>query len=353
MQRNIFISYSREDAATVHQLADALTAGGHQVFFDQQVSGGQSWWHTLLDRIAGCDAFVPVLSARYLESVPCKEEARYAGALGRPFVPVNIEEISPALVDPRVAEAQWVAFRPGDPQSLLSLMRAFTVMSAAPPLPNPMPPQPAVPISYLTDLQEQVTGPVELTRDQQVALVARLRDRLGGPDDKDVRLLLSKLRGRPDLNVRVAEDIDALGVPRPLAPPTATGFAQPAPSAPRPAAPQPASQMPAPPTAPPIAPPIAPQTWGGPVGGGMPGSLAKPPNYLPWAIAATVLCCLPGGIVSIVYANQVDKFWAAGNVAGAQTASRNARTWLIISAVAGVVLGMVLVAASSGSNSNF
>lgn len=353
MQRNIFISYSREDAATVHQLADALVAGGHQVFFDQQVSGGQSWWLTLLDRIAGCDAFVPVLSASYLESVPCKEEARYAGALGRPFVPVNIEEVSPALVDPRVAEAQWVTFRPSDTQSLLSLMRAFTVMGAAPPLPNPMPPQPAVPISYLTDLQEQVTGPVELTRDQQVALVARLRDRLGGPDDKDVRLLLSRLRARPDLNVRVAEDIDALGVPRPLAPPTATGFAQPAPAAARPASPQPAVHpgvhMPAPPTAPPVAPPA----WGGQFLGGMPGGMTKPPNYLGWAIAATLLCCLPGGIVSIVYANQVDKFWAAGDVAGAQTASKNARTWLVISAVVGALVWLVVVASSAGSGSDF
>jgi hypothetical protein len=212
-----------------------------------------------------------------------------------------------------------------------------------------MPPPPAVPISYLTDLQEQVTGPVELTRDQQVALVARLRDRLGGPDDKDVRLLLSRLRARPDLNVRVAEDIDALGVPRPLAPPTATGFAQPAPTAARPAAPQPAAQMPAPPTAPPATPPA----WGGPYGGGMPAGLAKPSNYLGWAIAATVLCCLPGGIVSIVYANQVDKFWAAGNVAAAQTASKNARTWLIISAVAGAVVIMAILASSAGSGSQF
>lgn len=350
MQRKIFISYSRQDAAAVQQLADALTEGGHQVFLDQQLSGGQSWWNTLLDRIQTCDAFVPVVSTNYLESVPCKEEARYAGALGRPFVPVNIEEVSPALVDPRVAEAHWVAFRPSDTQSLLSLMRAFTVMAAAPDLPNPLPPRPPVPISYLTDLQERVTGAVELTRDQQVALVARLRDRLGGPDDKDVRQLLSKLRARPDLNVRVAEDIDALGVPRQLAPPTATGFAQPTPAAqyaPAPAAPQPAAHSGAHVPSPPAAPP---PMWQGAVG--MPAGMAKPPSYFGWSIVAMLLC-LPSGIVSIVYANQVDKFWAAGNVAGAQTASKNARTWMIISIALGFILLMMVAASASGSGSDF
>ncbi len=34
----------------------------------------------------------------------------------------------------------------------------------------------------------------------------------------------------------------------------------------------------------------------------------KPDNFLVWAILSTVLCCLPLGIVAIVYANKVDNF---------------------------------------------
>ena len=48
------------------------------------------------------------------------------------------------------------------------------------------------------------------------------------------------------------------------------------------------------------------------------------PNHLVWAILSTLFCCLPLGIVSIVFAAQVDGKRAAGDLAGAQEASRKA-----------------------------
>jgi hypothetical protein len=54
-----------------------------------------------------------------------------------------------------------------------------------------------------------------------------------------------------------------------------------------------------------------------------------------WAILSTIFCCLPAGIVSIVYAAQVNSKHAAGDVAGAQESSRRARTWAIVSAAVG------------------
>ena len=41
------------------------------------------------------------------------------------------------------------------------------------------------------------------------------------------------------------------------------------------------------------------------------------PNHLVWAILSTLFCCLPLGIVSIVFAAQVNGKLAAGDVAGA------------------------------------
>lgn len=58
---------------------------------------------------------------------------------------------------------------------------------------------------------------------------------------------------------------------------------------------------------------------------------ANIPNYLVFAILSTVLCCLPTGIVSIVYAAQVNTKVAAGDVAGAMQASNNAKMWAWIS----------------------
>lgn len=47
----------------------------------------------------------------------------------------------------------------------------------------------------------------------------------------------------------------------------------------------------------------------------------KPDNCLVWAILTTVLCCLPFGIVSIVYASKVDSEWALGHYDEAEDAA--------------------------------
>ncbi len=51
------------------------------------------------------------------------------------------------------------------------------------------------------------------------------------------------------------------------------------------------------------------------------------PSYLPQAILVTIFCCLPFGIVSIVYAAQVNGKVAAGDIAGARDVSEKAKTW--------------------------
>ena len=60
-------------------------------------------------------------------------------------------------------------------------------------------------------------------------------------------------------------------------------------------------------------------------------------NYLWQSIVVTILCCLPLGIVGIVFATRVDTMLANGDIAGAQTASKSAKTWTIASLVVGLV----------------
>ncbi len=94
------------------------------------------------------------------------------------------------------------------------------------------------------------------------------------------------------------------------------------------------------------APPNTPQYGYG--GGGPQGS--PPPNHLVWAILSTLFCCLPLGIVSIVFAAQVNSKWTSGDVAGAQEASAKARKFALWSTIAGViflVLYIVLFAAGA------
>jgi hypothetical protein len=64
-------------------------------------------------------------------------------------------------------------------------------------------------------------------------------------------------------------------------------------------------------------------------------------NYLVFAILATVFCCLPAGIPAIVYAAQVNGKLQAGDLAGAQAASNNAKMWCLISL--GLGLGIIVL----------
>ena len=61
-------------------------------------------------------------------------------------------------------------------------------------------------------------------------------------------------------------------------------------------------------------------------------------NYLVWAILATVFCCMPFGVVAIVYAAQVDGKLAAGDYIGAVTCSQSAELWTKVSFYTGLCI---------------
>lgn len=75
------------------------------------------------------------------------------------------------------------------------------------------------------------------------------------------------------------------------------------------------------------------------------------PNYLVWSILITIaslcLCCIVGtipGIVAIVFSSQVNSKLAAGDQAGAEQASRNAKLWCWITTglcIVGLLLNVV------------
>lgn len=64
----------------------------------------------------------------------------------------------------------------------------------------------------------------------------------------------------------------------------------------------------------------------------------KPDNNMLWAILSTVFCCLPLGIVSIVYASKVNGLYTAGNYDEAQAAADKAKNWAMYSAIGGVIV---------------
>lgn len=69
----------------------------------------------------------------------------------------------------------------------------------------------------------------------------------------------------------------------------------------------------------------------------------KPKNYLVLAILSTILCCLPFGIVSIVYAAKVDNYWNAGDYFQAEAASRKAKGWMLAAVITSLVIGILYI----------
>ena len=69
------------------------------------------------------------------------------------------------------------------------------------------------------------------------------------------------------------------------------------------------------------------------------------PNYLAQAILVTLFCCLPFGIVAIVYAAQVNSKVALGDYAGAMETSNKAKTWCWVSFGVGLGIAAIYVLA--------
>ena len=77
-----------------------------------------------------------------------------------------------------------------------------------------------------------------------------------------------------------------------------------------------------------------------------PPSGEKVPDYLVFAILATILCCLPLGIPAIVYAVQAQRLAGEGRTQEALSKSKTAATWCWVALGAGLLSVVVTVVLS-------
>jgi hypothetical protein len=207
----VFVSYSRENKELATALAKDIHELGHNAWLDQELSGGQAWWSEILSRVRRCDVFVVVLTPELLRSVACTREYGYAAALSRPILPVLAAgDVAVNLLPPQLARIQFVDYRQQNDRAVaLRLARALSVLPCGTALPEPLPPEPAVPMSYLGGLNEQISGSGSLSYDQQSSLVLDLKRGLRDPETaRDALELLVHLRRRRDLFAALAADID-------------------------------------------------------------------------------------------------------------------------------------------------
>jgi Interferon-induced transmembrane protein len=79
---------------------------------------------------------------------------------------------------------------------------------------------------------------------------------------------------------------------------------------------------------------------------------SAPPNHLTWAILSLLFGCWPLGIPAIVYASRVNEKWIAGDITGAQSASRSAKDFAAWATILPIVLCFfIIVVVVAGSPS--
>jgi hypothetical protein len=206
----IFVSYARRDRQAVDLLLQDMRRARHDVWVDEELTGGQAWWDTILATIRGTDLFVIALSPDLLKSRACRAEYEYAVGCNRTILPVMVAPVSPQMAPPAIANAQILDYVERTPNAAINLVTALSAAQPSGSLPEPPPPPPAVPMSYMNIHRERLDE-VSLNLQQQSLLLSELRVYLNDEDDRESAVeLIRRLRSRGDITESVGREIDAL-----------------------------------------------------------------------------------------------------------------------------------------------
>ena len=209
--RKVFVSYSRTNLDVITQLVEDLQAVGVNTWHDQTLTGGQRWWDNILANIRDCDVFIFALSPESWESEACRSELAYVVALGKPILPVLVSDgINLNLLSAPLNEIQVTDYHLRDKRAAFALIKALNAAASAPPLPDPLPTTPPVPVSYLGTLKERIDFNGTLGAQEQNLLFLELEEAIEeGRSPVELRELLLSLKRRDDLLAKVAIKVDA------------------------------------------------------------------------------------------------------------------------------------------------
>ena len=139
---DIFISYKREDEARVAPIVEGLRGAGLSVWWDRNISGGESWRQSISEQLAIARCVIVVWSEISVGPLGefVQDEAGRAKARGV-LVPVRIDRISEPLGFGEIQSLDLVDWR-GNTRDLLfqNLVAAVKAVIAGGPRPKPMTP---------------------------------------------------------------------------------------------------------------------------------------------------------------------------------------------------------------------
>jgi len=110
---DIFISYSRKDAALTGELVDALRNGGLSVWIDTEgIPISAKWLKVIEGAIDRSDSFLFVITTQSLSSDVCIAEFNHASSAGKRILPLVVEGTDFDLLPDALNEIQAFTIRP-------------------------------------------------------------------------------------------------------------------------------------------------------------------------------------------------------------------------------------------------
>jgi WD40 repeat protein len=121
---DLFISYSRRDAAFALRLREQLALAGKTCWIDQgNIAHGEEWWPTILAAIERSACFVCLVSPPFQQSRPCHAEAVHARALNKKIIQILHQDV--ASIPETVQHVTAIPWSPADaPETLAQLVLA-------------------------------------------------------------------------------------------------------------------------------------------------------------------------------------------------------------------------------------
>ena len=108
---DVFVSYSRRDAAFVDRLVEALDTAGKRVWVDRtRIPPTAVWMQELMSGIDASDVFLFVITPHAVASEVCASELRHALEVEKRVAAVLREPVADSELPRGLAERQWIRF---------------------------------------------------------------------------------------------------------------------------------------------------------------------------------------------------------------------------------------------------
>ena len=209
---SLFIATDRLSSGSFSVLASDAMALGYYVSWDRDIPGGPGWWTKILDSVERAEAFLYGLTRSSITYAPCEDQLTYAETLGKPILPVLLDDdLSDLDIPPRLGNLQRINYQDGTSGSMARLFSVLRGLSMGPSPPTP-PSRPDCPAEFALDLYSVVGSPGPLSREKQYAAL----DQLGrlvdsGFSNIELGTLISRLYDRrPDMAIGAAHQLDEL-----------------------------------------------------------------------------------------------------------------------------------------------